>query len=408
MTGSTLQQSLAQVRELSADLCAPLAVEDYGLQAMPEASPAKWHLAHTTWFFETFILRRFDPDYRAHHPQFAVLFNSYYQGIGEQFPRARRGQLSRPTVAEVMAYRQAVTASVLALLDTPTPQLEALVELGIHHEQQHQELFFTDLKYNFSCNPLFPAYAGEAAAPPPAPAQPLVWQSYRGGEVETGHRGEGFCFDNETPAHTALLQDFALGNRLVSNAEYLEFIDDGGYRRPQLWLADGWASAVEQQWQAPLYWERREGQWFEFTLYGLRALDPLQPVSHVSAYEADAYCRWAGARLPSEFEWEYAARQGPVTGQFLQGGHYHPNSTADGELHGTLWQWTSSAYAPYPGYRPTADAVGEYNGKFMVNQLVLRGGSCVSSASHIRSSYRNFFYPADRWQFSGIRMARWR
>ena len=406
MTGSALQQSLAQVRELSADLCTPLAVEDYGLQAMPEASPAKWHLAHTTWFFETFILRRFDQAYRAHHPQFAVLFNSYYHGVGEQFPRARRGQLSRPTVAEVMAYRQAVTAAVLALLDTPTPQLEALVELGIHHEQQHQELFFTDLKYNFFCNPLFPAYANEAAAPPPAPAQPLVWQPYRGGDVETGHRGDGFCFDNETPAHAVLLQDFALGNRLVSNAEYLEFIDDGGYRRPQLWLADGWARAVEQQWQAPLYWVQREGQWFEFTLYGLRALDPLQPVSHVCAYEADAYCRWAGARLPSEFEWEYAARHGPLAGQFLQDGHYHPNSTADGELHGTLWQWTSSAYAPYPGYRPTAGAVGEYNGKFMVNQLVLRGGSCVSSASHIRSSYRNFFYPADRWQFSGIRMAR--
>ena len=405
---TTRQQLLLQVRQLSEALCAPLALEDYGLQAMAQSSPAKWHLAHTTWFFETFILKRFDRNYQPYHPQFEVLFNSYYNGIGEQYPRAQRGLLSRPAVAEVMNWRQAVTESVLNLLDTPPAGIEALVDLGIHHEQQHQELFFTDLKYNFSHNPLYPAYVNGPEVLAKAAAQPCSWQTHRGGEVEIGHRGAGFCFDNETPAHPALLQDFVLADSLVSNADYLEFIADGGYQRPELWLADGWATVMEQKWQTPLYWVQSGRQWFEFTLHGLLLLDPQRPVSHVSAYEADAYCRWAGARLPSEYEWEYAARQAPLTGQFLESGLYHPRSTASGELHGTLWQWTSSAYAPYPGYKAPEGAVGEYNGKFMVNQLVLRGGSCVSSANHIRSTYRNFFYPADRWQFTGIRMAKWR
>jgi ergothioneine biosynthesis protein EgtB len=402
----SLQQKFVRVRSASEFHCENLVIEDYGLQAIPETSPAKWHLAHTSWFFETFLLKAFDSNYRSQRPQFEILFNSYYNSIGEQHPRAERALLSRPTVSEVMDYRHEITGHMLKLLGRDDPEVRALTELGINHEQQHQELFFTDLKYNFSRNPLLPAYAEPSAMDSPDTGA-SNWLSLAGGEVDIGHNGDDFCFDNETPSHRALLHDFAIADQLVSNADFVAFIEDGGYQRPELWLADGWATVTAQTWTCPLYWQQRDDQWQEFSLYGLIPLAPNHPASHLSAYEADAYCRWAGYRLPTEFEWEYAASRNPVAGQFLDSGYYHPQENSAGQLHGSLWQWTSSAYSPYPGYQPAAGAVGEYNGKFMSNQLVLRGGSCVTSRDHIRSSYRNFFYPPDRWQFTGIRMAKW-
>ncbi len=406
----SLQEKFQQSRDASEAYCENLAIEDYGLQAMPETSPAKWHLAHTSWFFETFLLKAYDQGYQPRHAEYEVLFNSYYNSIGEQHPRAERALLSRPTVAEVMAYRHEITAHMLRLLEREEPEIQALAELGINHEQQHQELFFTDLKYNFSRNPLLPAYAEPGTLPGTRPTMASGnsgWQHYAGGEVVIGHDGDGFCFDNETPRHAVLLQDFALSDRLVTNAEYLAFIESDGYQRPELWLADGWATLTQHDWQAPLYWQQRDNQWWEFTLYGALPLEPNRPACHLSAYEADAYCRWAGHRLPSEHEWEFAASQTALSGQLLEDGIFHPVANNTGEFHGSLWQWTSSAYSAYPGYQPAAGAVGEYNGKFMSNQLVLRGGSCVTSRDHIRSSYRNFFYPPDRWQFTGIRMAKW-
>ncbi len=400
----SLSERFKQVRALSEQYCAPLEIEDFGLQAMPETSPAKWHLAHTTWFFETFILKPFVENYSPVNSQYKVLFNSYYNGIGAQRRRDQRGLLSRPTVAEVMNYRRQITECILHLLRQAHPEIESLVELGINHEQQHQELFFTDLKYNFSCNPLKPAYCEDDCPLSDTPPERGNWLQFAGKEIQIGHTGEGFSFDNETPRHAALLADFELRDTLVSNREYLEFVEDGGYHKPELWLADGWAMAQAQKWQAPLYWDL--GQQREFTLYGMQPLDMNGPVSHVSVYEADAFARWAGCRLPSEQEWEHAANQQSIQGQFLESGWLHPTALSPNQLHGTLWQWTSSAYAPYPGFQAATGAIGEYNGKFMVNQLVLRGGSCVSSHNHIRTSYRNFFYPPDRWQFTGIRMAK--
>ncbi len=406
-----LQERYAGVRADSLRFCSPLETEDYSLQAMADTSPPKWHLAHTTWFFETFILREHVEDYRPFNPAFEVLFNSYYNGIGAQYPRPQRGLLSRPVLQEVLDYRQHVDTAVTQLLDQGHPESEEisrLVELGTHHEQQHQELFFTDIKYSLSRNPLYPAYReGEIGSA--APARPLGWQEHPGGQVAVGHPGEDFCFDNEQPRHEVLLQPFLLADRLVTNAEYLAFMEDGGYRRPELWLSDGWAVVQERGWQAPLYWLQDGGNWREYTLYGAQSLDPARPVSHVSGYEADAYARWAGSRLPTEFEWEACAVNSPLEGQFVDSNRLHPEAAAEGDaqLHGCLWEWTSSAYGPYPGYKPAAGAVGEYNGKFMANQLVLRGGSCVTSRSQLRPSYRNFFYPPDRWQFTGIRLARW-
>lgn len=407
-----LMERFAGVRSDSLRFCTPLEKEDYGLQAMAETSPPKWHLAHTTWFFETFILKQYARDYREFSPAFEVLFNSYYNGIGEQFPRPQRGLLSRPVLEDVLDYRRHVDAAVEALLAEDLPQagtIRQLVELGTHHEQQHQELFFTDIKYSLSCNLLYPAYRAEAVVQE-APARPMGWLQHAGGQVAVGHTGDGFCFDNEQPAHEVLLQPFALADRLVSSGEYLEFIEDGGYRRPELWLSDGWSTVNEQGWQAPLYWRECGEGWQEYSLYGLLPLDPARPVSHLSAYEADAFARWAGHRLPSEFEWEAVAVGHSLDGQFVDSDRLHPASASgagDHQLYGCLWEWTNSAYSPYPGYRPAGGAVGEYNGKFMANQLVLRGGSCVTSRSHIRPSYRNFFYPPDRWQFTGIRLAKW-
>ena len=401
----TRQQSLAA--------CKPLVNEDFGLQAEAFTSPPKWHIAHTSWFFETFLLQPFLSNYRPLDAAYAVLFNSYYNGVGEQFPRPRRGLLSRPTVAEVLEYRRYVDRHMEDLLAQQLhPQrreIEQRCRLGIEHEQQHQELFFTDLKYSLFCNPLLPAYTA-ADSPPCGEIPGMVWHAFRAGLVEIGDHGADFSFDNEAPRHKVYLAPYELADRLVSNAEYQQFIDDGGYRRAELWLADGWTALQEFKWQCPLYWLQRQGQWQEFTLHGARELDPAQPVCHVSAYEADAFARWAGCRLPTEAEWEHAAAGQPLSSRCAAHGYYHPCAD-DGrsgirQLFGECWQWTSSAYAPYPGFTPATGAIGEYNGKFMCNQLVLRGGSCVTADGHSRPSYRNFFYPGDRWQFSGIRLAR--
>jgi ergothioneine biosynthesis protein EgtB len=402
-----------QVRGLTASLCAPLDVEDYGVQSMPEASPAKWHLAHTTWFFETFVLADALPDYQPYHPTFRYLFNSYYEAVGERLPRARRGLLSRPSVAEVYRYRQQVDDRVLTLLDQADSRLAhslaAALVLGFHHEQQHQELLLTDIKHAFACNPMRPVYR-EAQVPQANSTRSLGWMHHRAGVSAIGHSGDGFAFDNESPRHKTYLGAFSLADRLVTNQEYLAFMEDDGYQRPDLWLSDGWQARNANGWTSPLYWDRDRSGWNITTLAGLRKLNPAEPVCHLSYYESDAYARWAGARLPTEAEWEVAANQVPVAGNLLGTGNLHPISAkaADGvaQFFGDAWEWTGSAYTPYPGYRPASGALGEYNGKFMCNQMVLRGGSCVTPEDHIRASYRNFFPPETRWQFTGIRLAK--
>jgi len=392
-----------EVRRATEALCAPLSVEDLNLQSMPDASPAKWHLGHTTWFFERFLLAR-ESDYRFFHPRYEFLFNSYYDAIGPRLARAERGLLSRPTVEEVRAYRRHVDERILAQRSRlPTE----LITLGLAHEEQHQELLLTDLKHALSRNPLRPAYTT------PVPRAPRErshrWRSFDGGLIEIGAEGRGFAFDHERPRHHVFLEPFRLAEWLVSSGDYLAFITDGGYERPELWLADGWEAVRRHQWSAPMYWESHDGPFALFTLAGLLELDPAAPVCHVSFYEADAYARWAHARLPTEAEWEHAASHelldgGGGGGNFLESGRLHPSGS--GSLFGDCWQWTASPYVPYPGYRPAPGALGEYNGKFMCNQMVLRGGSCVSPARHLRASYRNFFPPAARWQFTGIRLAR--
>ncbi len=397
-----------QVRHFTERLCAPLAIEDYVVQSMPDVSPAKWHLAHTTWFFETFVLAAARPDYRPFHPRYCYLFNSYYNAVGERYARPRRGLLSRPTVDEIYRYRAHVDAAMGDLLADEPPPLAGVIELGLHHEQQHQELILTDLKHVFSCNPLWPAYQ----EPPPstsAVAPELGWVTYPEGLGWVGHDGPAFAFDNETPRHRVFLAGFQLATRPVTNEEYLAFLADDGYRRPELWLSDGWNTVCAQGWEAPLYWERLDDGWWSFTLNGLQPLAPAEPVCHLSYYEADAFARWAGARLPSEAEWERAAADAAPDGGFVEDGRLHPAPAAgDGlrQMLGDVWEWTSSPYGPYPGFRPVDGALGEYNGKFMCNQMVLRGGSCATSRSHIRPTYRNFFPPDARWQFSGLRLAR--
>lgn len=416
-----LHASFRHVRGASVRFCEPLAIEDFGLQAVAETSPVKWHLAHTSWFFETFILKPLCDGYRPFDERFEYLFNSYYNGVGAQFPRPNRGLLSRPTVDQVFAYRDHVDQHMEQLLaECAKPafdaesraRITARCQLGLHHEQQHQELMHTDLKFNFSRNPLYPEYQANSGRWLEPDAPDLEWHSFEGGitGIGTADTGTAFCFDNETPHHRVLLEPFQLASRLASNAEFLAFVEAGGYQQSQWWLSDGWSQVQQEGLEQPLYWHKRDGQWFEFTLYGLQPLDPARPVCHISAYEADAFARWCGARLPTEFEWESVARQQRVHGQFLDSGHLHPRSAEPGsapqQMFGCLWQWTSSSYSPYPGYQPAAGALGEYNGKFMCNQLVLRGGSCVSEREHVRSTYRNFFYPGDRWQFSGVRLAR--
>ena len=382
----------AQVRAATMALAAPLSDEDSAAQSMPDASPVKWHLAHTTWFFETFILERFERDFQPFHPAFRVLFNSYYNGVGDKHPRPQRGLLTRPSMAEVRAYRSIVDARIAALatrLAGTEPALAALLTLGLQHEQQHQELILTDIKHLLAQNPMLPAYLPPVAAS--APAIPQAWQPFSGGVHEIGHCGDGFCFDNELPRHKVYLAPFELSTRLVTNAEYFAFIEAGGYRDPTLWLAEGWDWVRAQEVGAPLYWRRPDGGtgWSAFTLHGQQALDPDAPVAHISLFEADAYAHWAGARLPTEAEWEHAAGEGALAQMF-----------------GHCWQWTSSSYAPYPGFRPAQGAIGEYNGKFMVNQYVLRGSSLATPQGHSRASYRNFFPASARWQFTGIRLAK--
>jgi ergothioneine biosynthesis protein EgtB len=406
-----LARRYREVRGLTEHLCAPLEVEDYQVQSMPDASPAKWHLAHTTWFFETFLLAPHAPGFRPSRPEYAVLFNSYYHGAGERWPRPQRGVLSRPTVAEVYSYRHAVDSRVLDLLGGADARalgaLRFTLELGLNHEQQHQELLLTDLKHAFALNPLRPAYRADPPARPAGPAPELSWEAYPAGLYWQGHGGDGFAFDNERPRHRVWVEGFHLASRLVTAGEYLDFVESGGYRRPELWLSDGWDARTRNGWEHPLYWERDAGGWRVMTLHGMRGLDADEPVCHVSYYEADAFARWAGARLPTEAEWSAAAQGRAVEGNFLESGRLHP-AVANGsaQLFGDAWEWTSSPYGPYPGYRPFAGALGEYNGKFMCNQLVLRGGSCATPRSHVRASYRNFFPPEARWQFMGFRLAR--
>ncbi len=422
-----------EIRRFTEALCEPLAIEDYVVQTMTDVSPTKWHLAHVTWFFETFILREHAPGYRPFHPDFAYLFNSYYLQAGERHCRDRRGYISRPTVAEVYEYRSYVDAALRALLrdadDERGASVVPLLEIGLNHEQQHQELLLTDIKHVLSVNPLRPAYRAPVEAPdeaPPARCSALEWVHFEEGLHWIGHDGDGFCYDNEEPRHRHFLNEFLLANRPVTNGEYLAFMADGGYERGELWLSEGWAMVRERGWSEPFYWEKRDGRWTVFTLAGLGELDEDTPLAHISYFEADAYARWAGARLPTEQEWEVAARTVPIRGNLVESGALHPvaaptaegasaeegASVADGgerpllQMYGDVWEWTRSHYSPYPGYEPAPGAIGEYNGKFMSNQFVLRGGSCATSRTHIRPTYRNFF-PADAtWQFTGIRLAR--
>jgi ergothioneine biosynthesis protein EgtB len=387
-----------------------LSIEDHSLQAEAFTSPPKWHLAHTTWFFETFILVPFLNGYEPENPRYEMLFNSYYNGIGEQFPRPKRALLSRPSLEEIHHYRSTVEAAILQLLADDThparEDIHARVRLGIEHECQHQELFFTDIKYSLSINPLSPAFLAAAARTSSDDSTaPLAWSVVDGGLVSIGHDAAGFCFDNEQPRHQVYIEPFELARRLVTNGEYAQFIADGGYQRPELWLADGWNTLQRENWTAPLYWRGSE----EYTLEGLVSRSPKSPVTHISGYEAEAYARWAGARLPTEQEWEVAASIAEPAGTHVVRVHPEPADSAEQglqQLYDACWQWTRSAYVPYPGFSPVEGAIGEYNGKFMSNQWVLRGGSCVSSPGHLRPSYRNFFYPEDRWQFTGLRLAR--
>lgn len=400
------------VRAETEALCSPLETEDYVIQAAPFASPTKWHLAHVTWFFETFILKPFSKDYKVYHESFEHLFNSYYQAIGEPFARPNRGWLSRPTVAQVFAYRAHVDRAMMRLEDklasADIAEVLSRLTLGLNHEQQHQELLLMDLKYNLYQNPMYPAYI-EERQPVVGDVDEMNFISFEGGLTKLGFKDDGFCFDNELPEHRVFLEPYALGDRLVTNGEYLAFMEDGGYRRSELWLSDGWDGCVSGQWSKPQYWVERDGAYFEFTLAGLVPLDLTAPVCHVNFFEADAYARWAGKRLPTEAEWEHAAAALAVEGHFADRRLYHPKAAAPGtglkQVFGDLWEWTVSGYEPYPGYAPAEGAIGEYNGKFMCNQKVLRGGCCVTPAGHTRLTYRNFFYPDQRWQFSGIRLA---
>jgi ergothioneine biosynthesis protein EgtB len=403
-----LAQRFSAVRALTRALAAPLSDADASVQSMPDASPAKWHLAHTSWFFEAFVLRPHVPGYRPFDERFAYLFNSYYEAEGARQPRHLRGLITRPTLDAVLSYRAHVDAAVEAAFGRLDANARDLIELGTHHEEQHQELLLTDILHLFAQNPLQPAmWEPEVAAG--AAASPLGWMSHDGGIVRIGNDGRGFAFDCEGPVHDVLLRPYALASRPVSAGEWLAFIEDGGYATPSLWLSDGWAWVQRERIEAPLHWERRDDGWTSFTLGGRTAIDPTAPVAHVSYYEADAFATWAGARLPTEFEWEAAAREhDPAQGVFLdRAGPVAPQGgTAVNALFGNVWQWTASAYLPYPGFRTAPGAVGEYNGKFMCGQFVLKGGSCATPRGHVRAAYRNFFPPHQRWQFAGLRLAK--
>jgi ergothioneine biosynthesis protein EgtB len=411
---AALLRRFRAVRRATERLCEPLSPEDCQLQSMADASPAKWHLAHTTWFFETFVLAG-EPGFPPFDRRYVYLFNSYYEAVGSRHPRPQRGMLSRPSLDEVYAYRAAVDDRLTQLLDHASAErlqrIEPVLTLGLHHEQQHQELILTDIQHAFSLNQLKPAYresVGQAAGP--SPSRDVDWIDFAAGLCRIGHPGDGFAFDNESPRHRIWIEAFALASRLVTSAEYLRFVDDGGYRRPELWLSDGWATCQARGWQAPLFWDQSGGEWQRFSLFGMKPIDPAEPVCHVSYYEADAYARWAGARLPTEAEWEVAAADVPIEAGPDEPA-LCPRPLSDGavglaQLDRDVWQWTGSPYTPYPGFAPAPGALGEYNGKFMCNQMVLRGGSCATPRSHVRRTYRNFFPPDARWQFSGLRLAR--
>ncbi len=403
-----LRRLYSRVRGETETLAAPLSAEDQTIQSMPDASPAKWHRAHTTWFFETFILTPHLPGYEVFDPAFGYVFNSYYNAAGPRHPRPSRGVLSRPGIERVAAYRVHVDAAMERLLDTCSQPVADLVLMGLHHEQQHQELLLTDIKHAFSCSPILPAYAA-ASLPPSDSTPPLGWWPVEGGIHQVGHRPSGlpgdFAFDNELPAHAALLQNHAIADRPVSNGEFRQFIRDGGYRRPELWLSEGWATVEAAGWDAPGYWQADGSDWRVYTLHGLQEVRDDEPVCHVSFYEAAAYAEWVGARLPTEFEWEVAARRHGTREEAPGAVCVHPRPLRVG-MHQDVWEWTASAYLPYPGYHPEAGALGEYNGKFMMNQMVLRGRSCVTPPGHDRLTYRNFFPPNGRWQFAGFRLAK--
>ncbi|MBS0233840.1 MAG: ergothioneine biosynthesis protein EgtB [Proteobacteria bacterium] len=409
---SPLELRLFETRKLSLDLAAPLSAEDMVVQAMEDASPTKWHLAHVTWFFENFVLKPYLPGYQIFDDAFNYCFNSYYESQGPRHPRPKRGLLTRPSIERVFAYRAHVDEALETLMsraDNPS-DVARLVEIGINHEQQHQELLLTDILALLAANPLRPAYQASPAGLDFSEPEPLHWITHEGGIHRIGHSGDGYSWDNELPSHDALVHPFQLADRLVTNSEWLAFISDGGYRTASLWLADGWTTVNQNDWQAPLYWEERDGGWFQMSLQGLLPIVPSEPVRHVSYYEADAFARWAGKRLPTEFEWEVAARNSDPSSRGLDINVLRPRRAAAAEeraaqFYGDVWQWTSSAYLPYPGYKPPVGAIGEYNGKFMVRQHVLRGSSCVTPKGHSRATYRNFFYPHQRWQFIGLRLA---
>jgi len=424
---ATLAERFRATRAFTEALCQPLATEDYVIQTMPDVSPTKWHLAHTAWFFETFVLEPRAVGYATVHPLYNYLFNSYYNAVGYRHCRPKRGLISRPTVEEVYAYRAHIDGAMESLFSGDINPFAPVVELGIQHEQQHQELLLTDIKHVLSENPLFPAYhqavhsgSGQGASGTETgngmKASELRWAGYEAGLREFGHAGNGFCFDNERPRHKVYVHGFQLATRLSTNREYLEFMEDGGYERVELWLSAGWNVKESEGWRAPLYWQEHDDGWKSFTLSGVRPIDGAEPVCHLSYYEADAFARWAGARLPSEFEWELAARELPVEGNLAESRRFHPapaltiaqpvGTALPAQMYGDVWEWTRSDYAPYFGYAPGPGALGEYNGKFMSGQYVLRGGSCATSQSHVRSTYRNFFPPDARWQFSGVRLAR--
>jgi len=411
-----------EVRKFTGKLSENLAPEDCVVQSIPDVSPTKWHLAHTTWFFETFILKKWVPGYHDAVPEYAYLFNSYYNAAGTMHRRDLRGLISRPTVPETKKYRESVDSGIDELISGADEKLfreiEPILILGIHHEQQHQELLITDIKHVFAQNPLYPVFRADETRSPSAldrAGTPGSTQFIEFDEttIEIGHDGAGFSYDNEGPRHRALVLPFSLANRLVTNREYLGFMADHGYSRPEFWLSLGWMAVTEQNWRAPLYWVERDGEWWNFTLSGLRKVDPDEPVTHLSYFEADAYANWAGARLPTEFEWERAAAKIEIDGNFVECERFHPKALEQAprnqelaQMFGDVWEWTRSSYSPYPGYRAGPGALGEYNGKFMCNQYVLRGGSCATSRTHIRKTYRNFFQPEKRWQFMGIRLAR--
>jgi ergothioneine biosynthesis protein EgtB len=403
------------VRDFFNILCEPLKTEDYVIQSMPDVSPTRWHLAHTSWFFEAFVLHNTVKNYKPFHPQYSFLFNSYYTQIGERFTRSNRGLLSRPTVEEVYDYRKYVDKKVTEFIENCTEaqliEFGPVIEIGINHEQQHQELMLTDIKHVFSMNPLHPVYI-EKNTSPVNYIPKTSYINFDEGVYEIGHPGNEFGYDNEFPRHKEYIKPFGLAARLVTNREYMDFIENGGYKKPELWLSDGFSIVQKENWKAPMYWEICDGEWWNFKLTGFHKIDLNEPVCHISYYEADAFARWAGYRLPTESEWEIAAHNLPVSGNFAENGNFHPIALEENEnsslkqMYGDVWEWTMSPYIPYAGYKTMPGALGEYNGKFMSNQMVLRGGSCATSSTHIRKYYRNFFYPGSRWQFMGLRLAK--